>query len=147
SPPLHFLWVLGSLALAFYALSALASYTIAVTFAIIISIGVPLWDRHVSAETNVEDMLWLFLATSVGVMISVAVELAFAPLEPGDEVTSKIADRLSAVATLLTCYADRCVVDAAAEQRIVRLTMLGTSLIRRILHRSDYSPEYRANMA
>jgi multidrug resistance protein MdtO len=147
SPPLHFLWVLGSLALAFYALSALASYTIAVTFAIIISIGVPLWDRHVSAETNVEDMLWLFLATSVGVMISVAVELAFARLGPGDEVTSKIADRLSAVAILLTCYADRCLVDAAAEQRIVRLTTLGTSLIRRILRRSDYSPEYRARMA
>src|SRR5215471_106073 len=90
SPLLHFLWIIGSLSLAFYAISALTSYPIAVTFAIVISIGVPLWDRHVSAETNVEDMLWLFLAASIGVMISVGIEFAFARLGPGDEVISQI---------------------------------------------------------
>src|SRR5262249_19231726 len=45
-PLLHFLWVIGSLALAFYAISAIVNYTTAVPFAIVISIGVPLWDRH-----------------------------------------------------------------------------------------------------
>jgi multidrug resistance protein MdtO len=146
-PLLHFLWIIGSLSLAFYAISALTSYLTAVSFAIVISIGVPLWDRHVSAETNVEDMLWLFLAASIGVVISVGIELAFARLGPGDEVISQITERLSAVVNLLICYADRCPVDAATEQTIVRVTMLGTSLLRRILCRSDYSPEYRANMA
>lgn len=147
SPPLHFLWVLGSFFLAFYAISALANYITAVTFAIVISIGVPLWDRHVSAETNVEDMLWLFLAASIGVVIPVAIELVYARWRSGDEVTSLLSDRLSAVVNLLTCYADQCVVDPAAEQKIVRFATLGTSLLRRILRRSDYSPEYRANMA
>jgi multidrug resistance protein MdtO len=147
SPLLHFLWIIGSLALAFYAISALASYTTAVTFAIVISIAVPLWDRHVPAETNVEDMLWLFLAASIGVVIPVGVELVLARREPGDQVVSHISERLSAVGNLLICFAEGCVVDAAAEERVVRLEMLGTSLLRRILRRSDYSPEYRANMA
>ena len=147
SLPLHFLWIIGSLSLAFYAISALANYVTAVTFAIVISIGVPLWDRHVSAETNVEDMLRLFLAASIGVVIPVAVELAFARLGPGDEVISQITDRLSAVVNLLTCYADQSPVDAVTEEKIVRLAMLGTSLLRRILRRSDYSPDYRAKMA
>jgi len=147
SPLLHFVWVIASLSLAFYAISALASYVTAVTFAIVISIAVPFWDRHVSAETNVEDMLWLFLATSIGVMIPVGIELAFARCGPGDEVISQVTERLSAVASLSICYADGGVVDAATEQRIVRLAMLGTSLLRRILRRSDYSPEYRSNMA
>src|SRR5262249_17723110 len=96
SPLLHFLWIIVSLSLAFYAISALASYTTAVTFAIVISIAVPLWDRHVSAETNVEDMLWLCLAVSIGVVIPLGVEVAFARLEPGDEVCSQISERLSA---------------------------------------------------
>jgi len=147
SPLLHFLWIIGSLSLAFYAISALASYTTAVTFAIVISIAVPLWDRYVPAETNVEDMLWLFLAASIGVVIPVGVELALARRGPGDEVVSQISERLSAVGNLLICFADGCVVDAGTEEKIVRLEMLGTSLLRRLLRRSDYSPEYRANMA
>jgi multidrug resistance protein MdtO len=146
-PLLHFLWVIGSLSLAFYAISAMVSYTTAVPFAVVISIGVPFWDRHLSAETNVEDMLWLFLSALIGVLIPVGVELAFARLQPGDEVISQITDRLSAVGNLLICHADQCPADAASEQKIVRLAMLGTSLLRRILRRSDYSAEYRSNMA
>jgi multidrug resistance protein MdtO len=146
-PLLRFLWIVSSLFLAFYAISALANYGTSVIFAIMISVGVPLWDRHVSAETNVEDLLWLCLATSIGVVTSAAVEVAFARLRPGDEVVSQIAERLSAVGKMLMCYADGCAVDAATEQNIVRLEMLGTSLLRRILNRSDYSPEYCTNMA
>src|SRR5580700_9265743 len=77
-PILHFLWVIGSFFLSFYALSAMTNYGAASTFAIVIAVAVPIWDRHVSAETNVEDTLWLTLAVSIGAVISVAVELAFA---------------------------------------------------------------------
>jgi multidrug resistance protein MdtO len=145
-PPLHFLWIVGSLFLAFYGVSALGNYIVGVIFAVMISVGVPLWDRQLPAETNVEDTLWLCLATLVGFAASVGVALAFARLRPGDEVASQITERLSAVVDLLMCYADRRAVDADTEQRVMRLTTLGTSLLRRILRRSDYSPQYRANM-
>jgi multidrug resistance protein MdtO len=146
-PLLQFSWVAGSLFLAFYAISALTSYTAAALFASVISIGVPLWDRHVSAETNVEDTLWLCLATLIGVGMSAGVELVLTRLRPGDEVVSQIARRLNAVRDLLMCYADGRTVDAATEQNLIRLEMLGTSLLRRILQRSNYSHQYVVDMS
>jgi multidrug resistance protein MdtO len=144
-PFLHFLWVIGSLFLAFYAISTITNYGAASTFAIMISVGVPIWDRHVSAETNVEDTLWLCLAASIGVVFTASVELAFVRQRPGDEILLPLTERLSAVEGVLSCYAEGRAPDAATEQKIVRLAMLGTSLLRRILRRSDVLlPQYSA---
>jgi multidrug resistance protein MdtO len=145
-PLIYFVWVIASLFLAFYGMSVLTNYLAAVAFVNTISIGIPLWERHVPAETNVEDTLWLCLAVLIAVMITAGVELAFARRRPGDEVVLHISDRLAAIETLLTCYADGRAVDPDTEKRINRLEMVGTSLLRRLLRRSDYSPEYSANM-
>ena len=141
-PFLHFLWVIGSLFLAFYAISTIANYGAASTFAIMISVGVPIWDRHVSAETNVEDTLWLCLAASIGVVVTAAVELAFVRQRPGDEILLPLTERLSAVENVLTGYAESHSAEPAAEQKIIRLEMVGTSLLRRILRRSNQSTRY-----
>src|ERR1700722_5444840 len=144
-PLLHFLWVIGSLFLAFYAISTITNYGAASTFAIMIAVGVPIWDRHVSAETNVEDTLWLCLASSIGVVFTAAVEVAFVRQRPGDEILLPLTERLSAVEGVLSCYAGGRVPDAATERKIVRLAMLGTSLFRRTLRRSDVlPPQYSA---
>ena len=144
-PLLHFLWVISSLFLAFYAISTITNYGAASTFAIMIATGVSIWDRHVSAETSVEDTLWLCLAASIGVVSTAAVELAFVRQRPGDEIVLPLTERLSAVEGVLSCYAEGRAPDAATEQKIVRLAMLGTSLLRRILRRSDVLlPEYSA---
>jgi multidrug resistance protein MdtO len=58
-PLLHFVWVIGSFFLAFYVTSTLTNYTATLFFATMLAVGIPLWDRHVSAETNVEDTLWI----------------------------------------------------------------------------------------
>ena len=105
-PILHFLWVIGSFFLSFYALSAMTNYGAASTFAVVIAVGVPIWDRHVSAETNVEDTLWLTLAVSVGAVVIAAIELAFAHINPGDDIVLPIAERLSAVEKLLSFYGE-----------------------------------------
>jgi multidrug resistance protein MdtO len=141
-PMLHFLWVIGSFFIVFYAISTLTNYTAAVIFAIMVALGVPFWDRHVSAETNVEDTLWLCLSVLIGVVITAAVELAFVRRRSGDEVGLAIAERLAAVGNLLTCYAEGRTVDSANEREIIRLDAQGTSLLRRALRRSDHSPQY-----
>jgi len=146
NPEIHFLWVISSLFLAFYAVSALTNYTMAVIFAIMVSVIIPLWDRHVPAEANVEDTLWLCLAVLVGVVITGAVELLFAQPRPGDKVILPISDRLSAVGKLLTCYSEGRTVDRNIEQEIIGLETRGTSTLRRILRRSDYSPQYSVEM-
>jgi len=138
-PVLHFLWVIGTLFLAFYAVSALTNYTAAVAFINLNALAVPLWDRHVPAEVNVEDTLWLCLAVLVAVIVTGAVELAFLRVRLRDEVLLPISDRLLAVTNLLTCYADGRAADPATQRQILRLETLGTSLLRRSLRRSNYS--------
>jgi multidrug resistance protein MdtO len=146
SPPLHFVWVIGSLFLAFYAISALTNYTAAVIFAIMISVGVPLWDRILPSETNVEDTLWLCLSVVIGVVITAAVELVFARRRSGDDVVMPIGERLSAIERLMSRYAERAYLDAATKEPVIQFAMRGTSLLRRILRRSDSPIQYSVEM-
>jgi multidrug resistance protein MdtO len=146
-PILHFLWIIGSFFLAFYLLSTVTNYGASTTFIIVIAVGVPLWDRHLSAETNVEDTLRLTLATSVGVFVTVAVELVLARVRAGDDIVLPVAERLAAVENLLVCYVEDRPVDQATEKKINSLGLLGTSTLRRVLRRSDYSPDYTTQMS
>ena len=146
SPLLHFLWIIASFFLAFHAFRVVTISGAATMFAIMISVGVPLWDRHVSAETNVEDTLRVLLAASIGAVVTGAVELAFARSRPGDDVVLPIAERLAAVENLLDCYAADRPVDDVTEKKIIRLSMLGSSTLRQALRRSGYSSQYRTQM-
>ena len=146
-PLLHFFWVIGSFFLAFFVLSTINSYGAASTFAIMIAVGVPLWDRHLSAETNVEDTLWLSLAASVGVVVTVALELAFVRRKRDDDVVLPIGERLAAIHELLTCYIEDGTADQATQEKLTSLAMRGTSSLRRALRRSDYSTQYRHQMS
>jgi multidrug resistance protein MdtO len=145
-PLFHFLWNIASLFLAFYALTVVANYGAFVGFALVISIAVSIWDRHVPAETNVEDTLRLLLVGLIAVVVTAGVELAFGRLRPGDDIVAPVADRLDAVHSVLICYAEQRSMDRTIEEKVIRLGMLGTSTLRRVLRRSDYSPRYRAQM-
>ena len=145
-PALHLLWVIASFFLGFYAISTLNNFGASSTFAIMICVGVPLWDRHVSAETNVEDTLWLCWASAIGIVITMAVETLFSRTKPGEDIVGGVAERLAAVQNLLVCFAEDCPVDRLTEARVTRLAMVGTSMLRRILRRSAYPPDYAEQM-
>ena len=144
SPALHFYWIIATLFISFFAISTLTNYLAAVAFVNTISLGIPLWDRHVSAETNVEDTLWLCLAVLIAVVVTGAIELAYLRHRHGDEAVSLMMDRLSSVEGVLGAFAEGRAPDPAAAQKLVRFAMLGTSTMRRILARSDVPPEYAA---
>ena len=146
APLLHFFWVVGSFFLVFYAITTLTNYTAAVALAVIVAVGVPLWDRHVPAETSLEDTLWLCWSVVIGIAITAAVELAFTRLRRGDDIVLPIAERLSALENFLNCLAGSSHADPATEQTIVRLALQGTSTLRRSLRRSGYSPQYAIEM-
>src|SRR5258708_574259 len=132
-PTLHLLWVISSFFLGFYAISTIKNFGASSTFAIMICVGVPLWDRHVSVETNVEDTLWLCLASAIGVVVPVGVEILFSRIKPGEDIVAGVAERLAAGHSLLACFAQDRPVDRLAQANVVRLTMVGTSMLRRIL--------------
>jgi multidrug resistance protein MdtO len=145
-PLLHFLWNIGSLLLAFYALTVVTNYGAFVGFALLISVAVAIWDRQVPVSTNVADTLWLSLTALIAVAVTAAVELTFVRVRPGDDIIGPVADRLAAIHSVLICYSERCPVDQATEDTVTRLGMLRTSTLRRALQQSDYSPQYRARM-
>ena len=145
-PMIHLLWVFASFFLAFYLISGLKNYLTAVVFAAIISVGVPLWDRYVPAERNVEDTLRLVLSVILGTAVTLAVELAFVHRKPGDQIVEPIVERLGTVAKFLECVAERCPMDEKAAGNLARLGMVGTSRLRRILARSHYSHHFVEQM-
>jgi multidrug resistance protein MdtO len=145
-PTLHLLWVIVSFFLGFYVISTLNNFGASSTFAIMICVGVPLWDRHLSAETNVEDTLWLCLASAIGVVVTMAIEILFSRIKPGEDIVSGIAERLAAVQHVLVCFAENCSVDRLIQANVVRLAMVGTSMLRRVLQRSVYAPNYAEQM-
>jgi multidrug resistance protein MdtO len=145
-PTLHLLWVIASFFLGFYAISTFKNFGASSTFAIMICVGVPLWDRHVSAETNVEDTLWLCLASAIGVVVTAAVEILFSRIKPGEDIVAGVVDRLAAVENLLVCFANDCPAEQSTQANVVRLAMVGTSMLRRILQRSAYAPDYAEQM-
>jgi multidrug resistance protein MdtO len=108
-PTLHLLWVIASFFLGFYAISTFKNFGASSTFAIVICVGVPIWDRHLSAETNVEDTLRLCLASGIGVVVTVAVEILFSRIKPGQDIVAGVADRLAAVENLLLRFSNNSV--------------------------------------
>jgi multidrug resistance protein MdtO len=145
-PGFHFLWIMGSFFIGFYALSAMNDYIAAWMFAFVIGVTVPVWDRYVSAGTKVEASLWVALSATVGILITLAVELLVARGKPGDDIVLPVAERLLAVEEMLTQLAEEGVVNPASEKKLVRLAMRGTSLSRRLLRRSEYSRHYQAQL-
>ncbi len=146
-PALHFLWNLGSLFLAFYVLAVVTNYGACLGFALLISVGITVWDRHVPGETNVEDTLYLFLVALIAVLVTSAVELALKRVRPGDDIVLPLADRLAAIHSVLICYSEGRPVDQSTEEKVSRFSMVGTSGLRRVLLRSEYSSRYRAQMS
>ena len=78
-PWLHFLFNIVSFFLAFYGIATLTNYSAAVPFAIMVAVGVPVWDTLAPAEANVELTLRVLLSALIGVAAALRREC-----RPGD---------------------------------------------------------------
>ena len=141
------LWVIGTLFLLFFAISATTNYFAANRFAYLVAVTIPLWDRHVRAAQQVEDTLWAIFGVMIASTLTVAFEILFAHLKPWDDLVESIAMRLHAVEAALNNFGEGHPVDAPAKKAIVRQSMLGTSRLRRILQRNTYSAQYADRMS
>jgi multidrug resistance protein MdtO len=143
-PILHFIWVGFALFVVFFALPTVNSYIGVLMFSVMITVGLPLWDRAVPAKVNVEDTLWLLWVCILGVGVALLVELAFARMAPGDNIIQPVCRRLDAVEAVLRCFAEGRPLDSNALRDIQRVAMLGTSLAHRNAQRSGMNLRYVA---
>jgi hypothetical protein len=91
-PTLRLLWIIGTLFIAFYAISAMTNYVAATGFGILIAITISLWDMHVPVELKVENTLWAFAQTAMACGITLLVELVFSGFRRGDDLRRSIAE-------------------------------------------------------
>jgi multidrug resistance protein MdtO len=145
-PILRFLWVVGTLFLVFYLMSALSSYAASARFGYLIVITIPLWDRRIPAEGKVEGTLWAVGAITIASVITLLLEIIFDAFRRGDDLSEGVTERLECVEELLACYAEDRAVEAATQSALTRLAMVGTSRLRGRLQRSNYGPQYRQQM-
>ena len=139
-PVVRVVWVLASLFLIFFLLSAMANHLAAARFGYLVVITLTLWDSELRAEQKVVGTLWAIGSLSLANIIVAAVELIYIRLHPVDQISGALMERLHCTASLLRSLA-RGVKDETCERRITQLATLGTSRMRRDLLRSNYSPE------
>jgi multidrug resistance protein MdtO len=144
-PVLRFVWVLTTLFVMFFALSALANYIVAIRFGYLVVITIPVWDQIIPSHRKVANTLWAILALSMANLVTLAVEIVYAHLYKVDNVTTAIVDRLQCTASVLRSWSAG-IADPKREQHLERLAILGTSRMRLDLVRSDYSPEITQEM-
>ena len=94
-PTLRLLWIIVTLFIAFYAISAMTNYVAATGFGILIAITISLWDMHVPVELKVENTLWAFAQTAMACAITLLVELVFSGFKRGDALKRSVAERMA----------------------------------------------------
>ncbi len=146
-PLTHFLWVAGSLFLFFYLLRVIADYGLAVPMGFGVLGAISLWDNNtLNVNTRMENTLWLAGAVSLAVVVTIVVEYLFRGLHPVTDLTDGIKVRFETVESLLRAVAELRPLDREIENRLSLYSSVGTSRLRRLILRSDYSPHLKAEM-
>ncbi len=99
-PITHFFWVIGSLYLIFFVIRTTTNYAAALAFAIPIGVALPIWDRYVPSEVQVEGTLWPIVIIAVGAGATVATEALYRIFDRSDPLITFVDDLLLAVQQL-----------------------------------------------
>ena len=137
-PLLRFLWIVATLFLIFYGISATGNFAAWTRFGYMAVITITLWDRHIGAQAKVKGLLWAIGMLTMASVIALLLEMGYAALRQGDDAMDPITERLHCVEQLLRFCADGCPVDDAIHSRVMRLAMLGTSRLRRLISTRSY---------
>jgi multidrug resistance protein MdtO len=147
TPETHFLWVGGSIFFAFFMLRCLANYAVASIFAILISNLIGIWYLPGPAEDNVELTLWFVLATSIGALVTLSVEVVFYAVHRKDDLLQGFDARLAAIEELMASYAEGKPIPPATLASLEQFAIVGAGALRRSIARGSYTQIYRTRMS
>jgi len=147
-PITHFLWVAISLFLSFYLLHVIADYGTAVAFGFMVAGSIIVWDETtLNVNTRVEDTLWLSGVVAIGVVVTIAVEFVFRRIHPVSDLNEGIEQRLKVVEHFLRSIAANQSLDPQLDKNLTLYSTVGTSRLRRLITRSEFSAHYKAQMS
>lgn len=146
-PLTHFIGVGVSLFVSFFLISVVNDYGTVVAFGFTVAGAIPLWDRTtLNVNDRVENTLWLGGVVAVGIVVTIVVEYVFRSVHPTTDLTEGIEARLQTVESVLHCAAAERPLDSVSEKRLSLYAMVGTSRLRRLIVRSQYSTHFKAQL-
>jgi multidrug resistance protein MdtO len=146
-PLTHFLGVGFSLFVSFFLISITNDYGTAVAFGFTVAAAIPFWDRvTLNVNDRVEGTLWLAGVVAMGVVVTIVVEYVFRSVHPTTDLTEGIEDRLQTVESVLRCAAAERPLDSVPGKSLSLYASVGTSRLRRLILRSQYSSHFKAQL-
>lgn len=141
SPVLHFIWVIVTFFIIFFAMRVVRSYSAAAGFGFLIATCIPIWERAQPSEQSVEATLWTAASVALGAVVTVAVEYVAAPFHRHGGLEEGLVDRWQAVAGVLHNVAHD---QPAGEpgKKLTQFAVVGVSRLRRIVLRSGRSVDF-----
>ena len=143
-PITHFFWVVGSLYLIFFVIRTTTNYAAALAFALSIGIALPIWDRSVPSEVQVEGTLWPVLIIAVGAGATVATEAVYRIFDRSDPLIASVDDLLLTVQKVVERVASFHPPAKSIRTKILQYDMVGTGRLRTALQRQSLDPTRRA---
>lgn len=146
-PLTHFVWEAVTVFVCFFLLKTLAYFPLATGVVVVGTATLTIWYLPGPAELNTELTLWQILATAVGALITLVVEVVFRYFAPENRLSDGIAERLRSIEALLTTFSGNSTNAASAARSITQYAMAGTSMLRREVARSHLSALERSKMS
>ena len=146
-PITHFFWVIGSLFLVFFVMRTTTNYAAALAFAIPIGVALPVWDRYLPSEVQVEGTLWPIVIIAVGAGATVATEAIYRIFDRSDPLITFVDDLLLAVQQVVESFAAHHTPPRPVLERVLQYQMIGTGRLRTTLLRQGLDPTRRAQRA
>jgi multidrug resistance protein MdtO len=146
-PITHFFWVIGSLYLIFFVIRTTTNYAAALAFVIPIGVALPVWDRSVPSQVQVEGTLWPIVTIAVGTGATVLTEALYRIFDRSDPLITFVDDLLLAVQQVTESLAAHHAPPKPVLDRVLQYDMIGTGRLRTTLQRQGVDPTQRAQRA
>lgn len=143
-PLTHFFWVIASLYLIFFVMRTSTNYWAAWAFAVPIGISLPVWDRSIPSQVQVEGTLWPVVIIAIGAGVSVGVEALYRIYDRSDPFITFVDDLLLAVQQVAESLAAHRAPDKSTVAKVLQYQMIGTGRLRITLQRQGVDPVRRA---
>ena len=143
-PITHFFWVIGSLYLVFFVIRTMPNYAAAAAFAIPIGVALPVWDRPLPSQSQVEGTLWPVLIVAVGAAVTVATEMFYRIFDRSDPLITSVYNLFFVVQQVVESFADHHRVPKSILDRVLQYDVIGTGRLRTMLQRQGVEPTQRA---
>ena len=143
-PITHFFWVIGSLYLIFFVIRTVPNYAAAVAFAIPIGVALPVWDRTLPSQVQVEGTLWPILVVAVGAGAAIGTEAVYRIFDRSDPLITSVDDMLLAVQQVAESIAGLHAPAKSIRTKVLQYHLIGTGRLRTALQRQGVDPTRRA---